>query len=284
MNTLLITHTDLDGISVLVLTRYFGVKFKKVYVWNYEEINIDDMKKYKNIIMVDLSIDEKSFLDLKQRGCDIRIYDHHETSKYISKYKGNIWDMNRCGTRIFYDNYIKFLPMFKENKSVEDYVLLVDTFDRWQQNNPLWERALNLQRLFTSTQHFINIGVEYIKRNLVFTPSESMTIIQTIHDEDKEYKESIRGMKKYTDSKGVIYGVIPIKKYVSIVCNRILNNNQDLVYVIGYYPSGRISVRSVERFDVTTLKGIHGHKNAGGGFMNKNEIKELINGTYAFYN
>ena len=284
MNTALITHTDLDGISVIVLAKLFHVRFKRIYIWNYEQININEMKKHRNILMVDLSIDEKSFTELRHQGYEIIIYDHHESSRYLSKCRGCIWDLNKCGTRLFYDNFIKFQPMYKENKYAEQYVMLVDVFDRWQQNSPLWENALNLQRLFASSENFVNSAINYINRGLVFTPSESTSIMQIMHEEDKAYKEATKEMKIYTDSKGIRYGVMPIKRYVSIISNRALNNNQELTYIIGYFNNGRISIRSKTNFDITTLKGICGHKNAAGGFMNKNEIKDLINGNPIPYN
>ena len=285
MNTLLITHTDLDGISVLVLCKYFGISFKKTLTWNYEQINLNTISRYNDVLMVDLSVKEEEYLALKQKGIDIRIYDHHSTSEYLSKYRGNIWTTEKCGTKLFYENYVKMLPMFKPNENVENYVELVDVFDRWQTTNPLWDRALNLQRLFSlNSRNFVNIGASYITRGLVFTPVQSSTILEAIDEENKQYNDSLKCMQTFTDTKGVLYAVFPIRKYSSIICNRILQEHPELTYVIACFKTGRLSVRSKEGFDITQLNGISGHKHAGGGYADAQEMRNLMKGVSLPYN
>lgn len=284
MNTFLITHTDLDGISVLVLCKYFGISFKRVSTWNYEQINPDVICKYSDVLMVDLSVKEEEYLMLKQRGIDIRIYDHHSSSEYLSKYRGNIWTTEKCGAKLFYENYVKMLPMFKPDENVERYVELVDIFDRWQTHNPLWDRALNLQRLFSISKNFVTIGVDYIKRGLVFTPVQSSLILKSIDDENRQYNDSLKCMQIFKDTKGVSYAVFPIRKYASIICNRMLHEYPDLIYVIACFKTGRLSVRSRDNFDVTQLQGISGHKHAGGGYADASEMRNLMKGVALPYN
>ena len=170
---ILVTHIDLDGISPIVLSMLYHIKFDLIYTWNYSDINVTELINLhpEEIIMTDLSFeDENDMKKIIDTGIKIRVFDHHKTSEYLSKYDGCIVDMNRCGTKIFYEEYIK--PFLKskritESSVVTEYVELVDIFDRWQNENSNWNRALDLNRFFDVIVQMIDDYHEDIPKRLL---------------------------------------------------------------------------------------------------------------------
>lgn len=288
-NYTLVTHNDLDGLSSVVLSKFFGIEFEEILVLGYEKVcSLESLMSNPNgIIITDLFVEEDVFNRLRSKTKYLQIYDHHISSRYLDKYDSQICDVSRCGSRIFYEEFIMKLPHFKHNDAVEKYVTLVDTYDRWQNTSPLFEDALNLNRLYSyyySENGFIDSACNLLKRDMKYSDSNIKAINSILRDENTTYDYAVRNLGIYTDSKGVQYGVFPCRLYASIICNRILTSHSSMTYIIGYYSSGRLSLRAKPDFDLTSLKGIRGHKLAAGGFLSQNEIVELRNGKPIPYN
>lgn len=279
----LITHTDLDGLGSVVLCNYYRIPLKDYILWDYSQIDINSLTKLKDIIITDLSIMESDYIKLKDKN--VHIYDHHESSKYLSKY-GQICDIKRCGTKIFFNEFIKKHEKYKENKDVERFVNLVDTYDRWLDDNPLWEDALQLNRLCISLPHkeFISLAPSIINRHFEYDSYEREIISKLENEENKLFEDAKKELKLFKDERNNTYGVFPCFKSQSLICNMILKTVEDMKYVIGYFPNGKISVRSKKCFDLTQLSKINGHKNAMGGFLNKKELNGLLQGIPIPYN
>ena len=283
MTQTLITHTDLDGLGSVVLAKFYGITFKRIYMWDYDKISMKVLSETKNVIMTDLSIPEEDFLKIKDNG--IQIFDHHDSSLYLKKY-GQICDTSRCGTRIFFEEYIKKHEKYRENEHVERFVHLVDVYDRWQEDSDDWEEALRLNRLFFSLSRvvFISDASELLKRKMIYNANEISLIESVEAEEDRLYEEALKELCICKDEKNACYGVFPCKTYQSIICNKILKSCSEMDYVIGYFPSGKISVRSKNYFDLTQLKGIRGHKHAMGGYLDTKAINDLKVGISLSYN
>ena len=280
----LITHIDLDGAGSIVLSKIFNISFKNIIITDYGRMDVKQLLKLCPIIMTDLSVPENEFIQLYERG--ITIYDHHESSSYLKKYKGQVSDTSRCGTKIFYQEYVKKHPNYRYIPEVEMFVHIVDTYDRWQDTNLAWNDAVNLNRLFRALKldNFVQAAVKYIKNGLQFSSKDKLLISQFEQQENMDYNSSKHTLNTFIDSEGNKYGVCKLFNNASTTCNMILKNDPLMIYVIGYYESGRISARSKPEFNLLRFNELHGHKNAAGGMLDKNNLDKLLSGVSFKYN
>lgn len=280
----LVTHTDLDGAGSIVLANIYHIIFKNIITIDYNRIDVNKLINLCPIIMTDLSIPEEDFL--KFQNHKITIYDHHESSSYLKKYNGQISDTSRCGTKIFYQEYIQKHHNYRYIPEVEMFVHMVDTYDRWQETNPAWEDAVNLNRLFKALKldNFVQSAVKFIKNKLVYTKYDKMLIARMEAQENKDYNDSKHTLNTFIDSKGIKYGVCKLFNNASVTCNRMLKSDPSMIYVIGYYDNGIISARSIPQFNLLEFNELHGHKNAAGGLLDKNSLYNLLSGTSLHYN
>lgn len=287
--TVLITHTDLDGYGSIVLSKLYNIHFKEIINWDYKDIDINALSQYRNIIMTDLSIPEDDFNTLVRKGIDITIYDHHESSRYLTKYPQQYWNNEQCGTMIFYEQYIKRQYNFAKDNNIDRFVRLVDTYDRWQKESSLWEEALNLNRYFylfmkKSQQERTDKLISLIRNELCYTQGEHEMLCDVIKRENESYEKTKQNLRIYNDTHGIQYGVAPVFGQASLINLRLFKEFKDIQYTIYYYPNGRLSLRSRPVFDLTQLQGIKGHKNAAGGFVEQNVLDSIKSGTSIPYN
>ena len=83
--TLLITHVDLDGVSPIILLNLTGIKFeyKNVEITDLDEtlhtlIDSEDIKKYEQIYITDLTVPEWAYEYFKDNNINVKVFDHHE--------------------------------------------------------------------------------------------------------------------------------------------------------------------------------------------------------------
>lgn len=301
MRSLLISHIDLDGVTPFILQRVFADKlpFDSVMMLNYDfekdEATTKIIESYDRIVLVDLSSSEEYFLhltrDLNKR---VVVYDHHDSSMYLDNYRGCVHDNERCGSKIFFDEYMS--PRVRRvSSAVARMIDLVDTYDRWQVDNPLWEEALSLNRVFNSFKNYDIDGLDSIEpfvkvqtRKLIenddwmWTATETMAIERGREMEDVRFREAIASISIREDSHGMAFGVFSLPGKISIVCSRILRDPNfkflDYVIVVNSYGGikGNLSVRSAEGFDCTQLGPINGHLAAAGGEVSPESAKRLL--------
>ena len=294
---ILISHRDLDGIGVIVLRDFFNLSFDAVYSWDYGFIDLPECKKIidaaDEIIMADLSIPEESYDELIKAGKHIEIYDHHDTASWLDKKQGSIHDESRCGTKIFFEEYV--LPRVGRYKPiVKQFVDLVDIYDRWELESPLRKESENLQRVWTAyanwncpdniMQHdrFITQMCRKFTSQTEFSwnITEQSYIDTAIQKEETSYQQALNMIKDRTDNRGKKFGIWKAWGRISITASRILREREGYDYLICLQDSpdnwGKVSVRCLEEvFDVTQLASVGGHKAAGGTTLSSEDAFAL---------
>lgn len=306
MKKLLITHIDLDGILPVVFAKMYSkeLQFDGVMREDYGfhtkfPDKYDLVKTFDEIIFADMSIPEETYNELVSLGKHIEFYDHHEASKWIKeKNIPGVWDDTKCGTKLFWEFYIK--PKLKRYPSIiEEAVELVDTYDLWKEDSPLWQKAKEFSYLMygqgfydwkeldevKQVEPFVNELINKFENedSMKWNGEEQIAINKGNMLENKTYNECVKSMQIRKDRKGRLFGLILIGSKISVVCSRILKNNPNLDYLVaistfGYDISGKISYRTRGKFDLNELAGAAGHPSAcGGGFRDPSCCIKLWN-------
>ena len=117
MKTLLITHTDLDGISPIILLNLINtnLEFKSIDINDvtdtFNELFETDLSIYDKIYVTDLTLTEDIYNKIKAKKLNVLVFDHHETHLFAKDYQ-NVTikiELNKrptCGTELFYE-YLK---------------------------------------------------------------------------------------------------------------------------------------------------------------------------------
>jgi hypothetical protein len=181
-----------------------------------------------------------------------------------------------------------------------DFINAVSAYDLWLLDSPSRPLGEDLNRLYFGSLNYGKAGtyemyrffIESQVRKLLdpqikefgFDDWERNKIEYAKEKEHKEYLHACSNMQKKVDDQGNSYIIYHGSSKISHVCSELLKNNPDIKYVLNFNTytgtrrkriSGRISARSLEGFDVTTLKGIEGHKEAGGGSFSPSLLKRM---------
>ena len=112
MKRLLISHIDLDGTGAPVIVNlYFKDWFDKIILRDYgfeeEEETVALIKTFDEVIIADLSAPEEFIEGLRSLGISVQIYDHHAHASWLAGKPYGVFDENRCGTKIFWEEWAK---------------------------------------------------------------------------------------------------------------------------------------------------------------------------------
>lgn len=304
MTTLFITHNDLDAAGSIIVSKLFSLSvtdymfcgYDGIYDENDDEVVLDIPKTYDRILVTDISCNAKMYKFLKEHCTTLGIFDHHPTTEAIADKPEVFWSSEKSGTEVFYDE-------IKKGKTAhpkwDQFVHMVSAYDLWKLEHPLREMSEDLNRLFFRILNYNNKGVygqykyfidtqvsKLLDENLLsfeFDDWEQTHIEAAKEKEYKEYLAATKNMQIKVDDLGNKYIIYHGSSKVSIVCSRILAENKDIVYILNFNTysgssrkriNGRVSARSTG-FDVTTLQGIHGHKEAGGGSFSESKLKRI---------
>ena len=278
---ILITHTDLDGLGSAILAIKEKL-FDEIYCWNnnYEDMSII---KGNNVVIADLALSQNAIKNAL-------VYDHHEASKNI---KNGKYDPNRCGTKLFYELYMK-KPM--HNSTRDKFVHLVDIYDRWQDMHEDFNDALNLGRVFNKTVWKRPNALIYtkskgiLKTNYSVFISEMLKVLdqaafklspvlqqkahEALMEENEAYEDAISDAQTRTDARGNKFTIMCMSKFITENGNRYLREHEDVVYILSL-GSEYISARCREGFNLTQLEGLKGHPRASAGPFSPDFIEDL---------
>lgn len=290
MRKLLISHIDLDGTGApVIVSLYFREYFDKILLLDYGFEEDDDtrieIESYDEIVIADLSAPEEYIESLIRKGKDVKIYDHHIHASWLADKPYGVYDETRSGSKIFWEEWAK--PKLGRYYPITDHFIdLIDTYDRWQQTNPLWEDAKALNSvLYNKTMDWneTNALVKYtpfIERmsNKIRKSSDSWswTMIEEgwIQDSLKKEKDALdkalSTMKIRKDYKGKKFAIIAIGSKISLICSKILDMRDDLDYIVclNLYRglNGKLSFRSKrDDLDLNDIVCCAGHAQATGG-------------------
>ena len=288
MKYLLITHTDLDGISPVILLKLYNQKFDfhSIEIFDIEtflkEKLKEDLSIYEKIYITDLSLSEKchKIIDESDYKDKVFIFDHHSSHLFAREYKNVTIDIDECGTSVFY-NYLE-KEYGKINNGVSEYVNHVKDIDiwTWEKNNNRDAVRLNNLFLLFGKELFIEQMYEKLidSENFYFNKLE-LSFIESEEKRIKEYlilKEKEIYMINYLNKKAI---VIYANKHKSELGSHLATKYPNVDYVILINAAGGISFRTKkENIDLTEIAGIiggGGHKKASGAKFPK-EMQEKI--------
>lgn len=286
MVRILITHTDLDGLGSAILA--IAEKLvDKIYCWNNNWTDQKVLGKGK-IIITDLSLP----VEWTKRAT---VYDHHPASKDTT-FNG-ICDEKRCGTRLFYEEY---MTKPKHKIARDRFVYLVDIYDRWQPSEADFDQALDLNRLFNEMvsnrsncllydgrllnspyKSFVQAMLKTLEqKEFQLSPTLKETIEKARKKEDEAYIKALEKIQVRTDSQENKFAIARMPCYMNENTHRYLYEHEDVRYILNLGRNG-ISARSIDdTFDLNRLQGMAGHPKATGGayalyFINQLESGEI---------
>jgi oligoribonuclease NrnB/cAMP/cGMP phosphodiesterase (DHH superfamily) len=302
---ILISHTDLDGICTPILAWNFDLPFDKIVCYDYgfedEAASVQLLSDSDNIVVADLALSPALHDELLRKGKTVRVFDHHETSRWIDGCTGCVWDGKRSGTKIFFDEYVK--PRIGRYRPVvREFVDLVDVYDRWDLESPLRPMSEDLQRVFVKygnwdlddalARHdrFIMAMLRKLQKDsrLVWNNVELMYIRDAKASEDKAYNEALAMLQIRVDGKGRRFGIFSAWGKISMTCHRMLNaDNMDVDYLAVaqtfHGKWGAMSLRSREgKFDLTELAGVAGHKASAGATLTPEDAQRFMRENLCF--
>lgn len=261
---LLLTHiADMDGISPIILMNICNFDFqyecfdvKQLDKFIEDRIDSDYFDKYEEIIITDLSIrDELASKINKKYSSKFKLFDHHETAKYLNKYsyafvKEEINGFKECATTLFYkylidtydleilkkDNVILYVELVREN----------DTYDFTE----LREESDNLNNIynFFGNDEFIDTMSERLKLNSDFFFSDiELKILRILNENKKKYLESQKDKVIIKKIDGYRIGFVYAEQYRSELgdyLGKIYYDEVDFIGIINF--NRHISFRGVK--------------------------------------
>lgn len=267
----LITHTDLDGISNVILLNLCNVEFeyelKEISELNdYLTVFINtDLSIYSDIYITDLSLNEDIYklINSSEYKDKFKIFDHHKTHLFAKDYKNVYIDINNCGTSLFY-NYLKNIYDIGKD-SVAKYVEHVLNLDLWLwiEKNDIMAKNLDMLISIYGKEEFVKEMTKRLKRNDIFKLSsfekKYLNLKQSIIDEYILKKEEELIKIKY---ENYLAGLVFASRYKSELGNTLCTRHKELDFVIIINMEGGISLRAIK--DSVDLSIIASKINGGG--------------------
>jgi oligoribonuclease NrnB/cAMP/cGMP phosphodiesterase (DHH superfamily) len=296
---ILVSHVDLDGLGPIILETLFRKQlgFDAItnidYGWE-EDLNlVGEFSKYKEVVFADMSMSEMQYDWWKATEMDVKVFDHHETAKPLIGKPDCVIDMERCGTKIFFEEYVK--PRISRYRPIlNEFIDLVDTYDLWKLDSPLWPKALDLNRVMYkyaawSATDFCNKHSRFINSLLrklendkvfIFTPTELRYIEESKAKEEDAFQRAKKTLKIRRDHWGRKFGVFLAWGKISITASRLLYEDDDgfdyVIAVQDYHDEfGKLSIRSRRggEFYCTDLSIFNGHIEASGCTITPEQAK-----------
>lgn len=269
MQTLHITHNDLDGLGCGVLIKKFLQGPVTTAYLGYDDIDMfieENLHKYDKVIITDVSPSYNS-VEMLAGETDTIIIDHHATSEKLKDFPFTIHDISESATMLTY----KWLK--NQNYDVaayEEFATCVNDVDMWQ-----LKRADSLKMAIL----FNLFGIERMEKRFMnspytgFTEMEDMLI--TLEEERKEayITKAMRNMLTSKDFRGYTFCAVFAESYASELGNRIIQDGTADYVVMINAQGKKVSLRSQKEVDIRLIaegNGGGGHKNAA-GFSIKNE-------------
>lgn len=307
MSKLLVTHNDLDGISAVVAARIYGFDGDIYIAPNPQQIPLSVLKEYDEIIVTDLSPSEEIIEKIEEMHKLISIYDHHDYARHIIPH-GGVLDTERCGSKIYFENVYESKEQSPYNiRTMEHYFELVDAWDRFVIESPLFNEAVELQDffngmtkedkpllgIFESTRFgtFVERILDMLKEDMIdnklqYNERDKRFIAEEQRIFKNDYNETMKTLRKRKDANKRSFGVCICDGNASLILNQIVVN-EGLDYIIAFREAPakndprnflRISARARSDIDLNTLEFLKGHPKAAGGTIPTGLAKALLSG------
>lgn len=296
--TLLLTHTDLDGIGChILLKRYFSNVQTLFLNYNeFDEIINEQFDEISNanfdfIFITDLSISKEISKKINEINSKIIFIDHHvsslELKPYFSEnlimteYKGDL----TCGTDLLSIYLEKNCNIKLQSQDIE-FIKLVRGWDTWtwvNDKNGLLSCQLNDLLSIYGRNDFIDHCLNLLSNNLDF-PKYSDIDIALLNYHNSRRSNYIKQCLENIDFatiKGYTCGIVFADEFTSIIGNRICStkNGIDIAMIISLkYKT--ISFRTIKEdinlsnFAKNNFNG-GGHRKAAGSQISIDKIDKI---------
>ncbi len=313
-NVIHVSDSDLDGVASTALAIHYIEPVCTSYVpintgaRDMSEVPEDIFSPEVDIVLfTDIAPTHEFCVEIINNNKQIVIVDHHETSKEV------LSDLDLNKHHYFYDDTICATQLLcnlitkdkREKRTIKRFVELVNIYDTWQENHKDWEIAKDLSYLKNKSINWIMNAndTDFIKnkvfigdmvckfeedRKFFFRYNEMKKIKAEREKENKIYTQAKKKLQKRVDSKGNKFLYIECSSKVSIIGNKLLNENNDAVYALcrsTYYKAVQnrsLSLRSKGEFDVRSIAELYdggGHLSASGfTARDDKEYKDLVSG------
>lgn len=275
MQTLHISHNDLDGLGCGVLIKKFMPGNIKTVYLGYDDIDRyieENYHYYDRIIITDVS-PQYGTVEMLAGEKDVLIIDHHASSDALKDFHFTHHDITKCATLLTYEY------LLQEGFNVEEY----EEFARCINDVDMWflkrEDSLKMSVLFNL------MGITRMEERFLsnsykgFTDTEKLLITLEEERRDNYIKKAMRNIETIKDKDGLTFTVVFAESYASELGNYIISEDiSDYVMLINAQ-SKKISLRSRKDVDIRHIaerNGGGGHKNAA-AFSIKNETFDLEN-------
>jgi len=277
---LLLTHTDPDGVTPIILLNLIDNKFEykkleptTISNFVFEMLDTDYFDKYDNIFIVDLGVNRECAdkINSSKYSDTFKIIDHHESNKFLNEYKfahvvDEVNGFKECGTSLFYNYLVEnYKNPILSKRSVITFVELVREKDTWQFTE-LESDAHNLSSLFSfyGADEYVNIYTKFLKDNdeFYFNRYELITL-KSLNREREDYLDDKKDKVIFRNINGYNVGIVFAERHRSTLGNylaRIYEKEADLICIINM--NEHISLRGIkESKPVNKFAEIYG----GGG-------------------
>lgn len=292
MKDLLITHTDLDGVSPIILYSLTNNDFdyKNIEIADIEETFNElfetNIKDYRNIFITDLSLPEWLYEEFNKREIkNVQVFDHHKTHLYANAYDyANViidYDgIQTCGTEIFYKYLVDIYPELNK-PIIKDYVRMVRELDTYHFTSNMPKELDSLKNTY-GRKDFIKSVIRRLKGNkevFEFTPFEKRLVkLQTAEKERYMQKKEEKLFKLLINGKKC--GVVFAETNKSELGNYLSDKHPELDLIIIINAAANVSYRTtkddVDVAEFATLFGGGGHQKASGSQITEDNQLEFI--------
>lgn len=275
MQTLHISHNDLDGLGCGVLIKKFMPGNIKTAYLGYDDIDRyieENYHYYDRIIITDVS-PQYGTVEMLAGEKDVLIIDHHASSDALKDFHFTHHDITKCATMLTYEYLLQ--KGFKAEE-YEEFACCINDVDMWFLKR---EDSLKMSVLFNL------MGITRMEERFLSTPYTTFTdtekLMITLEEErrDNYIKKAMRNIETIKDKDGLTVTVVFAESYASELGNYIISEDiSDYVMLINAQ-SKKVSLRSRKDVDIRHIaerNGGGGHKNAA-AFSIKNETFDIDN-------
>lgn len=266
MPQILISHTDLDGVTCQLLFRVaypdaviYGVDYAQVA--STVRTAAEALRREASaggsaplLVVTDLDLTEEICAYLTEIRLPALVLDHHpRTADLARRFTGHpalqiVHSPDRCGAWMLYEHLLQTAPGGARETLMRygDLVKLVSDYDLWIHSDP---RSLQLNRLF----HLLGAD-RFVRRFLAnpepaFTDAEQLLLEVEAERVAAFLEVQLRHAEVQTDPDGMRYVVAFADRYQSELGAHLIRQLQ-LDYVIMLDPTqAKASVRSASTFD-----------------------------------
>lgn len=280
------THDDLDGGGVAALAEHvFKDRLHELRCLNYHNIDAEvtdyvhwNYKSPQILVVADICPSQNvtnmlvRYMEGKQDK--LVILDHHRTTLWLNDYGDPdiLNDESRCGALLFH-NWLRGQDLLGDTDGSLEFAQSVDAYDRWLLKSPFCGRGEKLNRLwwFLGKEMFVRAFAE--NWNAETTP-EHQYIDDCLLDQEeravrKAVSELITDENTFLDREKRSFLLIPVGKYSSQIGNAILEEDNEIDYVVMLNATyGSLSFRArkggVDVSEIAKRLGGGGHPAAAG--------------------